>query len=66
MEFKTCSGCKEYLGEVDMFRKLKNGKHSKRCFNCSGRTSNEFRESMLKLFNHAEMESLFNKIVIVK
>ena len=53
MEFKTCSGCKEYLCEVDMFRKLKNGKHNKRCFNCSSRTPAEFIESMSKLFNQS-------------
>ena len=66
MEFKTCSGCKEYLCEVDMFRKLKNGKHSKRCFNCSSRTPAEFIESMSKLFNQSEMDSFLNNIVIVK
>ena len=66
MEFKTCSGCKEYLCEVDMFRKLKNGKHSKKCFNCSGRTVNEFGESMLKVFDNTEACILFNNTFMVK
>ena len=73
MDFKTCSKCREYLYEDDMFRKLKNGSYSKRCFNCSGRTGKEFMESMAKIFNSIEMESLShdninntNNIVMVK
>ena len=59
MDFKTCSKCKEYLYEDDMFRKLKNGGYSKRCFNCSGRTNKEFVESMSKIFSPTEMDNLF-------
>ena len=60
MDFKNCSRCKEYLFEEDMFRKLKNGKYSKRCFNCSGRTDKEFIESMSKIFNPNELNEIFN------
>ena len=73
MDFKSCSKCKEYLCEEDMFRKLKNGSYSKRCFNCSGRTNKEFMESMAKIFNPIEMQSLFydgiekyNNVVMVQ
>ena len=59
MDFKTCSKCKEYLYEDDMFRKLKNGSYSKRCLNCSSRTPKEFVESMSKIFSPAEMDVLF-------
>ena len=55
-----------YLCEVDMFRKLKNGKHSKRCFNCSGRTGDEFIQSMLKVFDNTEHGILFNNTFMVK
>lgn len=65
MSFKICSKCKEILYEDDMFRVLKNGKYSKRCFNCSGRSSDEFIESMSKIFSPEEMEGLFNKNVII-
>ena len=51
MDFKTCTKCREYLFEEDMFRKLKNGSYSKRCFNCSGRTGKEFIDSMSKIFS---------------
>ena len=67
MNFKTCSKCKEYLYVDDMFRKLKNGNYSKRCFNCLGRTNKEFIESMAKIFNPNEMDQLFrhsNEILI--
>ena len=60
MDFKTCTKCREYLFEEDMFRKLKNGSYSKRCFNCSGRTGKEFIDSMSKIFSPIEMNELFN------
>ena len=65
MDFKTCSKCREYLYEEDMFRKLKNGIYSKRCFNCSGRTGKEFIDSMSKIFSPTEMQSLFNNNIVM-
>ena len=44
---------------------FKDGKYDKRCFNCSGRTSDEFIQSMSKIFSPEEMAGLFNKNVIV-
>ena len=68
MDFKTCTTCREYLFEEDMFRKLKNGSYSKRCFNCSGRTGTEFMDSMSKIFSPIETNELFdnNNCVIAK
>jgi len=37
----------------------------KRCFNCSGRTPDEFIQSMSKIFSPEEMAGLFNKNIIV-
>ena len=65
MDFKTCSKCREYLYEEDMFRKLKNGSYSKRCFNCSGRTDKEFIDSMSKLFSPIEMNELLNNNCVI-
>ena len=61
MSLKICSECKEILYEEDLFRVLKNGKYSKRCFNCSGRTPDEFIQSMSKIFSPEEMAGLVNK-----
>ena len=63
MYSKACSKCKEYLSEDDMFPKLKNGKYSKRCYNCSCRTM----ELIMKIISSNEMESSFenNNIVMV-
>ena len=60
MDFRFCTTRRENLLEEDMFRKLKNGSYSKRCFNCSGRTGKEFIDSMSKIFSPIEMNELFN------
>ena len=57
MYFKACSKCKEYLSEDDMFPKLKNGKYSKRCYNCSGKVM----DLIMQILRSNEMEhSLVN------
>ena len=65
MDFKTCTKCREYLFEEDMFRKLKNGSYSKRCFNCSGRTGKEFMESMSKISSPIEMNEFINNSCVI-
>ena len=64
MYFKACSKCKEYLSEDEMFPKSKNGKHSKRCYNCSCRTM----ELVMQILSSNDMRllSVNNNMVMVK
>ena len=62
MCFKACSKCKEYLSEDEMFPKLKNGKNSKRCYNCSCRTM----ELIMQIMNSNDTErSLINNNMLM-
>lgn len=62
MFFKACSKCKEYLSDDEMFPKLKNGKHSKRCYNCSGKTM----DLIMQILRSSDMEhSLVNNNMVM-